>query len=61
MLYTMEFSFRSNGLQWRSTCVFGVYIQVSLIEFFEESMLFKVGNFLNILKILIESIQLCIM
>ena len=33
VLYIVEFSFRSNGSQWRSTCVFGVYIQVSLREF----------------------------
>ena len=24
---------KSNGSQWRSTCVFGVYIQARLIEF----------------------------
>ena len=30
VLYFVEFSFRSNNSQWRSICVLGVYIQVSL-------------------------------
>ena len=36
VFYTVEFSFKSNGSQWRSTCVFGEYILVNLREFFEE-------------------------
>ena len=31
MLYTVEFSFKSNSSQWRSICVFEAYIQLSLI------------------------------
>ena len=34
VLYILEFSFRSNRSQWRSMCVFGAYIEVSLREFF---------------------------
>ena len=34
VLYNVEFSFKSNGAQRRSICVFGEYIQVILIEFF---------------------------
>ena len=30
VLYFVEFSFKSNNSQWRSICVFGAYIQVSL-------------------------------
>ena len=33
VLYKIEFSFRSNGSQWRSTCVFGAYIHISLRQF----------------------------
>ena len=35
VLYFLEFSFISNVSQWRSICVFRVYIKVKLIEFFE--------------------------
>ena len=34
LLYIVEFSFKSNSFQWRSICVFGIYIQVILREFF---------------------------
>ena len=34
VLYTIEFSFRSNGSQWISICVFEAYIHVSLRKFF---------------------------
>ena len=27
VLYTMEFSFKSDGSQWRSVCVFRAYIR----------------------------------
>ena len=33
VLYAIEFSFRSNGCQRRSICVFGAYIEVNLIGF----------------------------
>ena len=49
VLYTVEFSFRFNGSQQRSTCVFGAHIQVSLREFFEGSILSKAQNLSNIL------------
>ena len=48
VLYTVLFSFRSNGSQWRSICVFGVYIVVSLTGLFGGSILFKVRNLSNI-------------
>ena len=49
VLYTLEFSLRFNGSQWRSISVFGAYIEVSLIEFFGGSILSKAGNLSNIL------------
>ena len=49
LLYKIEFSFRSNNSQWRSICVFGAYIEVSLIEFFGGSILSKTKNLSNIL------------
>ena len=30
VLYSIEFSIKSNGSQWRSICVFGAYIHASL-------------------------------
>ena len=33
VLYTVEFSFKSNGSQQRSICVFGAYIEASLTGF----------------------------
>ena len=41
VLYTIEFSFRSNSFQRKSTCVFGEYIQISLRELFGGSILSK--------------------
>ena len=49
VLYYVEFSFRSNGSQWRSVCVFGAYIHVSLTQFFEGFILSKAGNLSKIL------------
>ena len=49
VLYTIEFSFRSNSSQWRSICIFGAYIEVSLIGFFGGSISSKAGNLSNIL------------
>ena len=51
VLYIVEFSFRSNGSQWRSICAFGAYTKVSLIGFFGGSILSKARNLLNIYKI----------
>ena len=48
VLSIVEFSFRSNGCPWRSTCMFRAYIQGRLTKFFEGSILSKVGNLLNI-------------
>ena len=45
VLYTVEFSFRSNNFQWRSICVF----RISLIGFFGGSILSKARNLSNIL------------
>ena len=49
VLSTVEFSFRYDNSQWRSTCVFGAYIHVRLTKFFEGSILFKARNLSNIL------------
>ena len=49
VLYSLEFSFRSNGSQLRSICVFGAYIHINLIQFFGRSILSKVRNLSNIL------------
>ena len=49
MLFTKELSFKSKSFQQRLICVFGAYIQVVLIEFFEGSILSKAGNISNIL------------
>ena len=54
VLYPVEFSFRYDGSQWRSTQVFGAYIQAKLIKFLKGSILSKVGNLSNISYILIE-------
>ena len=54
VLYTIKFSFKYDGSQGRSICVFGANIHISLIEFFEGFVLSKVGNLSNICKILIE-------
>ena len=49
VLYTLKLSFRSNSSQWRSICIFEVYIHISLIEFFGGSILSKAWNLSNIL------------
>ena len=56
VFYIIEFSFKFGNFQWRSMYVFGAYIQVSLIKFFEGSILSKARNLLNILQILTKSI-----
>ena len=48
-LHCRFFFFKSNDSQWRSICVFGGYIQVSLREFFGGFVLSKARNLSNIL------------
>ena len=54
VLYYVGFSFRSNGSQWRSICVFGAYIQVSLTQFFGGPYCSRQGIFPTFCKFLLN-------
>ena len=55
MLYIVEFSFRSNGCQHRSICIFGVYIQINLRELFGRSILSRQGIFQTFCKFILNT------
>ena len=54
VLYYVDFTFRSNGFQWRSICVCGTYIQVSLIQFLGGPYCRRQGIFLKFCKLLLN-------